>query len=167
MSKVLLASLFIHGSRMFKLMMPYLCSRQEEKGEKKVVPNTFFSLTRKVKLSPKAPALDNSLPWLRHIPLSARMSGKMDSGWSWLIYTIKIHSMGWEHISTPIKIKVLLARKRNTHCLDMCAHSLFLVSFLPSEATGNGPLGSTSEHNSSNFIPTVIPSTAGTRNPTW
>ena len=62
MSKVLLASLFIHGSRMFKLMMPYLCSRQEEKGEKKVVPNTFFSLTRKVKLSPKAPALDNSLP---------------------------------------------------------------------------------------------------------
>ena len=83
MSKILLAS-FFHGSRMFKLMMPYLCSRQEEKGEKRVVPNTFFSLTRKVKLSPKAP--DNSLPWLRHILFCPRMSGKMDSGWSWLIY---------------------------------------------------------------------------------
>ena len=73
MSKILLAS-FFHGSRMFKLMMPYLCSRQEEKGEKRVVPNTFFSLTRKVKLSPKAP--DNSLPWLRHILFCPRMSGR-------------------------------------------------------------------------------------------
>lgn len=166
MSKILLASLFFHGSRMFKLMMLYLCSRQKEKGEERVVPNTFFSLTRKVKLSLKAPTLDNLLSWLRHIPCSTRMSGKMDSGRSWLIYIIKIHSMGWRHISTPVKIKVLLARKRNTHCLDMCAHSLFLLSFLPSEATGNGLLGSTSEHSSSNFIPTVIPSTAGTRNPT-
>lgn len=127
---ILSASLFFHGSKMSKLMMPYLCSRQEEKGEKRIVPNTFFSLTRKVKLSPKASALDKSLPQLRHIPLSARMSGKVDSGWSWLIYTIKIHSMGWGHSSTPIKIKVLINQKEKyTLLTHVCPQFIFPVIF--------------------------------------
>ena len=150
---ILSGSLFFHGSNMSKLMMPYLCSRQEEKGEKRIVPNTFFSLTRKVKLSPKAPALDKSLPQLRHISLSARMSGKVDNGWLWLIYTIKIHSMGWGHISTPIKIKVLLTRKRNTHCLHMCAHSLVSCHFCHQKPQGRGCW----EVLQSTVLPTLFP----------
>lgn len=109
--------------------------------------NMSLSCVRKVKLPPKVPAwlplTGRYQDWVPWRPLHATMSGKVGSGGSWLVYMNQHSFPRTGHIFTPIKIKVLLARRRQRQ-LTMCVPWLICpIIAPPSGATWNRMWGAT------------------------